>query len=453
MTKRVKFPPDFSWGTATASYQVEGAWNEDGKGESIWDRFSHEPGRIMNGDTGDVACDQYHRYKEDVALMKELGLRGYRFSIAWPRIFPEGKGKLNQAGLDYYNRLVDELLANGIRPFPTLYHWDLPQALQDEGGWANREIIGHFTAYAETCIKSLGDRVKHWMVFNEPWVFTFLGYIAGIHAPGLRDRPAGMRAMHIANLTHASATRAMRAVGTAEAIGTAFSMTAAYPYTESEEDRAAAERQHAFSNDWFLRPLMEGVYPRAYVDQERALAEMDIRPGDHEAIRAPHDFIGINLYTRTIAANNPDEKYLGIRQVPPPGPKTDFGWEVWPAALYQMIMRVHRDCGLPIYVTENGCSYSTAPDARGHVPDKERIEYYNGYVGQVGRAIDEGADVRGYYAWTLLDNFEWAMGYSQRFGIVYCDFENEQKRFVKDSGFWYRDLIAAGEIEYDETLV
>src|SRR5438093_308426 len=268
MTKRVKFPPDFSWGTATASYQVEGAWDEDGKGESIWDRFSHEPGRIMNGDTGDVACDQYHRYKEDVALMKELGLRGYRFSISWPRIFPEGKGKMNQAGLDYYNRLVDELLANGIRPFPTLYHWDLPQALQDEGGWANRDIIGHFTTYAETCIKSLGDRVEHWMVFNEPWVFTFLGYIAGIHAPGLRDRPAGMLAMHIANLAQASATRAMRAVGTAEAIGTAFSMTAAYPYTESEEDRAAAERQHAFSNDWFLRPLMAGVYPRAYVDQE-----------------------------------------------------------------------------------------------------------------------------------------------------------------------------------------
>jgi len=257
MTKRAKFPADFSWGTATASYQVEGAWNEDGKGESIWDRFSHEPGRVMNGDTGDVACDQYHRYKEDVALMKELGLRGYRFSISWPRIFPEGKGKLNQAGLDYYNRLVDELLANEIRPFPTLYHWDLPQALQDEGGWANRDIIGHFTTYAEACIKSLGDRVKHWMVFNEPWVFTFLGDIAGIHAPGLRDRPTGMRAMHIANLAQASATRAMRAVGTAEAIGTAFSMTAAYPYTDSEEDRAAAERQHAFSNDWFLRPLME----------------------------------------------------------------------------------------------------------------------------------------------------------------------------------------------------
>ena len=453
MTKKLRFPADFSWGTATASYQVEGAWKEDGKGESIWDRFSHTPGTIMNGDTGDVACDQYHRYKNDIALMKELGLRGYRFSISWPRIFPDGKGKVNQEGLDYYSRLVDELLANDIRPFPTLYHWDLPQALQHVGGWANRDIIGHFTKYAETCIESLGDRVKHWMVFNEPWVFTFLGYIVGIHAPGLRDRAMGMRAMHIVNLAHASAIRAMRSVGTAEAIGTAFSMSAAYPYTESEEDRAAAERQHAFSNDWFLRPLMGGGYPRAYVDQDRALAEMDIQPGDDAAIKAPLDFIGINLYTRTIAANNPDETYLGVRQVPGPGPKTAFGWEVWPAALYQMITRVHRDYGLPIYVTENGCSYPTAPDVDGRVRDQERIDFYKGYIGQVARAIDEGADVRGYYAWTLIDNFEWGMGYSQRFGIVYVDFENEQKRFVKDSGYWYRDLISAGEIEYDETLV
>jgi len=453
MTKKLRFPADFSWGTATASYQVEGAWKEDGKGESIWDRFSHTPGTIMNGDTGDVACDQYHRYKDDIALMKELGLGGYRFSISWPRIFPDGKGKVNQEGLAYYSRLVDELLANDIRPFPTLYHWDLPQALQDVGGWANRDIIGHFTKYAETCIESLGDRVKHWMVFNEPWVFTFLGYIVGIHAPGLRDRAMGMRAMHIVNLAHASAIRAMRSAGTAEAIGTAFSMSAAYPYTESEEDRAAAERQHAFSNDWFLRPLMGGGYPRAYVDQDRALAEMDIQPGDDAAIKAPLDFIGINLYTRTIAANNPDETYLGVRQVPGPGPKTAFGWEVWPAALYQMITRVHRDYGLPIYVTENGCSYPTAPDVDGRVRDQERIDFYKGYIGQVARAIDEGADVRGYYAWTLIDNFEWGMGYSQRFGIVYVDFENEQKRFVKDSGYWYRDLISAGEIEYDETLV
>ncbi len=450
--KRVQFPSDFSWGTATASYQVEGARDEDGKGESIWDRFSHTAGRIVNGDTGDVACDQYHRYKEDVALMKELGLRGYRFSISWPRIFPAGKGQMNRAGLDYYNRLVDELLAAGIQPFPTLYHWDLPQALQDEGGWANRDIIGHFTTYAETCIKSLGDRVKSWMVFNEPWVFTVLGYIAGIHAPGIHDPEMGMRATHIVNLAQTSAVRAMRAAGTAEAIGTAFSMSASYPYSGSGEDRAAADRHHAFTNDWFLCPIMKGVYPRAYVDQEKALALMDIRPGEMESLKEPLDFIGINLYTRTLVANDPDDKNLGIRQVPGPAPRTEFGSEVWPAALYRAIMRTHKDYGRPIYVTENGCSYSTAPGADGRVHDDKRIQFYQGYIGQVGRALAEGAGVRGYYAWSLIDNFEWTFGYSQRFGLIYADFDDGQKRLIKDSGYWYRDLIAAGEIEYDETL-
>ena len=452
--KKVRFPADFSWGTATASYQVEGAWQEDGKGESIWDRFSHTDGKVMNGDTGDVACNQYHRFKEDVAIMKDLGLRGYRFSISWPRVFPEGKGKVNQEGLDYYSRLVDELLANGITPFPTLYHWDLPQALQDEGGWANRDIVGHFSTYAEACVNALGDRVKRWMVFNEPWVFTFLGYLFGAMAPGIRDTKTGIRTTHIVNLAHASALRAMRAAGTAEAIGTAFSMGSTYPESDSAEDRAAAERQHAFSNDWFLRPLMKGEYPRAYVEQERMLERMDIKPGDMEAVREPLDFIGINLYQRSIVAHAENDRNLGARQVPGPGPRTEFNWEVWPAAIYQMIMRVSKDYSRPaIYITENGCSYSVGPDAGGRVRDDKRIEFLDGYIGQVGRALDEGADVRGYYCWSLLDNFEWAMGYSQRFGIVHCDFENGQKRTIKDSGYWYRDLIKAGEIAYDETLV
>ena len=449
--KTARFPADFSWGTATASYQVEGAWQEDGKSESIWDRFSHTPGKITTGDTGDVACDQYHRFKEDIALMKELGLRGYRFSISWPRIFPNGKGEVNQKGLDYYNRLVDELLANGIRPFPTLYHWDLPQALQDEGGWANREIVGHFTKYAETCIGALGDRVKNWMVFNEPWVFSFLGYAVGFHAPGVRDREMAMRAMHIVNLAQASAVRAMRAAGSSDAIGTAFSMSASYPYSDSAEDKAAAERHHGFNNDWFLRPLLKGEYPAAYVDQGAALEASDIRPGGMEAVKADVDFIGINLYTRTLVANNPDEKYLGIRQVPGPGRRTHFGWEVWPAALYTAIMRTHRDYGKPIYITENGCSVDDKVEG-GAVHDDDRIDFYNGYIGQVGRAIEEGADVRGYYAWTLIDNFEWTFGMSQRFGLIHVDFDT-LKRTVKDSGYWYRDLIAKGEIEYDETLV
>jgi len=450
--KKVRFPDGFSWGTATASYQVEGAWDEDGKGESIWDRFSHTEGKIQDGDTGDVACDQYHRFKEDVAIMKELGMRGYRFSIAWPRVFPDGKGKLNQKGLDYYSRLVDELLANGIQPFPTLYHWDLPQALQDEGGWANRDIVGRFTTYAETCVNALGDRVKNWMIFNEPWVFTFIGCLFGVHAPGLRDSAMTMKATHGVNLAQTSALRAMRATGKPEMIGTAFSMSSMYPASGSEEDRAAAERQHGFSNTWFLDPMVKGEYPRAYVDQERVLARMDVRPGDMEQIRDRLDFIGINLYQRAIIANDPGDRNVGGRLVPGPGPRTAFNWEVWPAAIYQMIKRIDADYGRPpIYVTENGCSYPTAPGPDGRVHDDERIDFYRGYVGQVARALDEGCDVRGYYAWTLLDNFEWATGFSQRFGLTYCDF-NTQQRTVKDSGYWFRDLIRANEIEYDETL-
>jgi len=451
--KTARFPAGFTWGTATASYQVEGAWQEDGKGESIWDRFSHTPGKILNGDTGDVACDQYHRFKEDVAIMKELGLHAYRFSISWPRVFPQGKGQVNQKGLDYYNRLVDELLANGIQPFPTLYHWDLPQALQDEGGWANRDIVGHFTTYAETVMKSLGDRVKSWMVFNEPWVFTFLGHVVGVLAPGIHDRAMGMRTMHIANLTQTSAVRAMRAIGTADSIGSAFSMSGIYPYTGSEADRAAAERQWGFTNDWFLRPIMKGEHPAAYLDMEATLKEADIRPGEVEGLKEPLDFIGVNLYSRIITANNPDEKYLGIRQVPGPGPRCNFGWEVWPAAIYRTLMRVHNDYGKPIFVTENGSSWVDEVTGDGRVHDADRVDCYNGYIGQVARAIDEGADIRGYYAWSMLDNFEWAFGYSQRFGLTYVDFENGQKRIIKDSGYWYRDLIKAGQIEYDETLV
>ena len=452
--KKVQFPAGFSWGTATASYQVEGAWQEDGKGESIWDRFSHTDGKILNGDTGDVTCDQYHRYEEDVAIMKQLGMRGYRFSIAWPRIFPDGFGKVNQAGLDYYSRLVDELLANGITPFPTLYHWDLPQALQDAGGWANRDIVQQFATYAETCVSALGDRVKNWMIFNEPWVFTFLGYLYGVHAPGVRDATTCMKASHIVNLSQTAALRAMRATGKPDAIGTAFSMQSTYPASDSPEDRAAAERQHAFSNVWFLDPLAKGAYPQAYVDQEKMLARMDIRPGDMEQIKDRLDFIGVNLYQRSIVAHAEQDRNLGARQIPGPGPRTAFNWEVWPAAIYQMIKRVDKDYGHPpIYVTENGCSYPTAPGADGLVHDQERIDFYNGYVGQVARVYDEGCDVRGYYAWTLIDNFEWATGYSQRFGITYCDFEDGQKRTIKDSGYWFRDLIAKNEIEYDETLV
>jgi|CXWL01.1.fsa_nt_gi beta-glucosidase len=451
--KNATFPAGFSWGTATASYQVEGAWNEDGKGESVWDRFSHTDGKINTGDTGDVACDQYHRYPEDVAIMKQIGLGGYRFSISWARIYPDASGVVNQKGLDYYSRLVDELLANGVMPFPTLYHWDLPQWLEDQGGWSNRDIIAHFSKYAETMVNALGDRVKNWMVFNEPWVFVYLGYLYGVHAPGVRDSDRAVKASHIVNLAQAAAMRAMRATGKPEMIGSAYSMTAPYAFSESAEDRAASDRHHAWSNIWFLDPLVKGAYPNAYVEQEKMLRKMDVRPGDMDACKEKPDFIGINLYQRGIVENNPDDRNLGIRQHRGSGPSTAFGWEIWPAALYQMIKRIDREYDHPIiYITENGCSYPTGPGADGRVADQERIDFYNGFVGQVGRAIDEGCDVRGYYAWTLIDNFEWAEGFRQRFGIVHVDFET-QKRTIKDSGYWFRDLIAKNQIAYDETLV
>jgi beta-glucosidase len=451
--KTARFPKDFMWGTATASYQVEGAWQEDGKGESIWDRYAHTDGKIINDDTGDVACDSYHRYSEDVAIMKQLNQRAYRFSISWPRIFPEGHGQPNQKGLDYYSRLVDELLANGITPFPTLYHWDLPQALQDRGGWSNRDIIGQFSTYCSTVVQALGDRVKSWMIFNEPWVFTYLGYVFGVHAPGIRDTTMGMKATHIVNLAQAEAVRAVRKAAKIEAVGNAHSMSPIYPASDSAQDAAAAERQHGFTNEWFLKPLLKGEYPRAYVDMEKVLARMDVRPGDMEAVREDIDFIGINMYTRQVVENDPNDRNLGTRQLQGPGPRTEFNWEMWPAAIHKIIMRIAKDYpGKPLYITENGCSFGDAPGPDGRVRDERRIDFLRQFIGQVGRAIDDGADVRGYYLWTLIDNFEWAMGFSQRFGITYCDFENGQKRFIKDSGYWYRDLIAKGELEYDETL-
>ncbi len=444
---KVAFLEGFVWGCATASYEIEGAWDEDGKGESIWDRFCHTPGHVREGDTGDVACDHYHRYRQDVALMKELGLQGYRFSISWPRIFPSGKGEVNQKGLDFYSRLVDELLAAGITPFPTLYHWDLPQALQDEGGWENRETARHFAEYAVTVVEHLGDRVKQWLIFNEPWVFTIAGYMAGIHPPGLRDPAKALRTTHVASLAQGLAARAMRATGKVEGLGTAFSMGGADPASDSEEDRAAAERHFRFNNLWFLEPVQNGRYPDAYpggMDPDR----LGVEPGDMETVQAPLDFIGINLYSRTVIANHPDDPNLGIRPVNVPDvERTEMGWEVYPQAIHDVIARVWKDYRRPIYITENGCSYSDGPDERGVVDDQRRISFYERYLAEVARAIDEGADVRGYYAWSLMDNFEWTLGYSQRFGIVHVDYET-QRRTIKQSGYWYRDVIANNGYEW-----
>jgi beta-glucosidase len=446
MTK-VSFPKDFLWGCATASYQIEGAWNEDGKGESIWDRFSREEGRVHGGDTGDVACDHYHRYKEDVALLKELGLKSYRFSISWPRIYPTGKGQVNQKGLDFYSRLVDELLAAGIMPFPTLYHWDLPQALQDEGGWANRDIAQHFADYTATVVNHLGDRVKKWLIFNEPWVFTILGYMGGLHPPAQRDGSKALRTVHITNIAQGLAAKAMRATGKVEGLGTAFSMSGIYPASDSADDRAAAERRFGFTNLMFLEPPAHGRYPDMYVggmDPERFGAQ----PGDMELIKTDFDYIGINLYSRSIVADAPQDRNLGGRDVNPGDvERTEFNWEVYPEAIHDVIMRIWNDYKKPIYITENGCSYSDGPDAQGVVNDQRRISFLQRYIGQVSRAIEEGADVRGYYHWSSHDNFEWTFGFSQRFGMIWVDFDTQQ-RIIKQSGRWYQDVIKNNGYSY-----
>ncbi|HVB98262.1 MAG TPA: GH1 family beta-glucosidase [Candidatus Dormibacteraeota bacterium] len=444
-----QFPKDFIWGAATAAYQIEGAWNADGKGESIWDRFAHTVGRVRGGDTGDVACDSYHRYKEDVEIAKRLNLRSYRFSISWPRIQPAGSGTPNPKGLDYYKRLTDALLEAKIRPLCTLYHWDLPQALQEAGGWPSRDMVGRFTDYAEIVAGALGDRISHWCIFNEPWVFTFFGYAWGIHAPGLRDFNACMRATHVVNMAQGEAFRAIKAINSKLRAGTAFSMSYCQPASSSEADQGAAARASALANVWFLDPALKGSYPKAFVHGD-PLEMMGVRPGDMKLCRAPFDFVGINYYQRQIIAAIPaseGEAGVGARHFDgDEGPLTDYGWEIWPDGFYRMLMQITREYHRPVIeITENGCSYLDGPYVDGDVPDPRRIAFTRAYLGALGRAIRDGADVRAYHHWSLLDNFEWAEGFTQRFGLTYVDFR-DGKRTVKDSGRWYAKLAATGKL-------
>ncbi|HTS36897.1 MAG TPA: GH1 family beta-glucosidase [Candidatus Solibacter sp.] len=449
----IAFPKNFFWGTATAAYQIEGAWNEDGKGESIWDRFTRTPGKIKNGDTGQVACDSYHRWREDIALMRAMNLNSYRFSISWPRIQPSGSGSANAKGVDYYSRLVDALLEAHIRPFVTLYHWDLPEALEDSGGWPNRDTAGRFVDYAQLMVQALGDRVTDWMIFNEPAAFVDLGYLDGTHAPGRTSLLDFLRASHVVNVAQGEAFRAMKATRPAARVGTALSMSACEPATESDADKLAAERAHAITNVWFLEPALLGKYPDALTFFPESA--MGIKPGDMEKVRAPLDFIGINLYYRTIAsAPGAFERTAHAQQWLFPvkmtggeqGAKTDIGWEVWPQALHDMVMRITRDYKRPVLeITESGCAYNDGPDASSVIRDSRRIEYHRVYLAALAKAMAEGADVRGYHAWSLMDNFEWAEGYSQRFGLVYVDFKTQQ-RTIKDSGRWYAKVAADGRV-------
>jgi beta-glucosidase len=435
------FPPDFVWGAATSAYQIEGATSEDGRGESIWDRFCTVPGAVRNGETGAVACDFFHRFREDVALMRELGLDAFRFSVSWPRILPEGRGRIEPRGLDFYDRLVDELLAAGIRPCLNLYHWDLPQRLEDEGGWPVRSTAEAFVGLAEAVAARLGDRVRDWATHNEPWCAAWLGYGYGVHAPGRKSRADAVAAAHHLLLSHGWAVETLRRDAPGAKVGIILDAWPAYPATEDPADAAAARADDALRNRFFFDGALRGTYPEDALEL-LAPIEPPVRNGDMAALAPPLDWVGVNNYSRTLVRADPGGgEPLEVRA--PEGRLTEMGWEVYPAGLYELLTRVHREYAPPvIYVTENGAAFGDVRGHDGHVHDPERIEYLADYLDGVAQAAAEGVPVKGYFVWSLLDNFEWSLGYGRRFGLVYVDYPTLD-RVPKDSFFWYRALIAA----------
>jgi beta-glucosidase len=430
----------FVWGTATSSYQIEGAVSEDGRGPSIWDTFCATPGKVRDGDSGAVACDFYHRYPQDIDLMRELGIDAFRFSIAWPRVVPSGRGAVNDAGLDFYDRLVDALLEAGIRPFPTLYHWDLPQPLEDAGGWRSRATAEAFAEYAEAVVRRLGDRVQDWTTHNEPFCTAWLGHVVGVHAPGLTDVAAGVSAVHHVLLSHGLAVEVIRRERPEAKAGIVFDVWPVHPASDDPPDGDAARETDGERNRLFLDPVLRGSYPQEVL--ERLGAEPPVEDGDLARMSAPLDFVGINNYSRTVAAAAPDGGRPVI-DVPQGAAVTATGWEIYPDALYEVLVRLHREYGVQsLYVTESGAAFDDRRGADGRVDDPDRVSYLEGYVGAALRARAEGVPLEGYFVWSLLDNFEWSEGYSKRFGIVYVDFETLE-RVPKSSFAWYRDRIAA----------
>jgi beta-glucosidase len=449
----IRFPTGFIWGAATAAYQIEGAAGEDGRGRSIWDTFSHMPGNVTNGDTGDVACDHYHRMPADVDLMAALGLRAYRFSVSWPRIQPEGRGPVNQRGLDFYRHLVQELLEHGITPMLTLYHWDLPQALEDAGGWPARDTAYRFADYATTVFAALGDQVPVWTTLNEPWCSAFLGYAAGVHAPGRTDAALALAAAHHLMLGHGLAVRAMRAHrndGAQHSI--VLNFTVARPATGSALDIDAARRIDGLANRFFADPLLRGHYPADVVADLTPRSGWDfVRDGDESTIATPLDLLGVNYYSCTRVAHrqtevvNEPSPYPGCGDVEilqPLGPTTDMGWEIYPQGLTELLVRLAaRYPNVPLLITENGAAFADAPDDGGRVRDTQRVSFLDAHVRAAYAALEQGVDLRGYLAWSLLDNFEWAEGFGKRFGLIRVDYDS-QRRTVKDSGRWLHDVIA-----------
>jgi len=446
MSKKIPFPPGFVWGAATAAYQIEGAWNEDGKGESIWDRFSHTPGRVHQGDTGDIACDHYHRWAGDIDIMKSLGLKAYRFSISWPRVYPSGRGKVNSAGLDFYDHLVDGLLEAGIEPYATLYHWDLPQVLQDEGGWPVRATAEAFVEYADTLSKRLGDRVKYWVTFNEPFVIAFVGYQEGRHAPGHTDLGEALASAHHLLLAHGWSVQVIRANSDEAQLGIVLNVGVTYPASQSYFDRAAAWQIDGRIYRWFLDPLTARGYPYDIVAHDNQPMDF-IQEGDMEVIATPLDFLGVNYYSREIVRNQEvSEDKNSPRTLFSNPNSTEMGWEVFPEGLFEVLCRLHFDYRFPSYfITENGAAFPDHLGSDGRVHDPLRQDYIKNHIISAWRAVEAGLPLLGYFYWSLLDNFEWAHGYSKRFGLIYIDYAT-QRRILKDSAHWYRKVIAANAI-------
>ncbi|RVU24362.1 beta-glucosidase [Streptomyces antnestii] len=450
------FPHGFLWGAATSAYQIEGAVREDGRTPSVWDTFSHTPGRTAGGDTGDIAVDHYHRYREDVALMRDLGLGSYRFSVSWPRVQPTGRGPAVQRGLDFYRRLTDELLSRGIQPALTLYHWDLPQELEDAGGWPERDTAHRFAEYAGIVGEALGDRVDLWITLNEPWCSAFLGYGSGVHAPGRTDPVAALRAAHHLNLAHGLATQRLRTALPARArVAVSLNSSVVRALSADPADEDARRRIDRLANGVFHGPMLHGAYPAdLFTDTARVTDWSFVRDGDLVTAHQPLDALGLNYYTPSLVSSAPDSPTTradghgagahspwpgadDVAFVQSPGERTEMGWSVDPTGLHDLLMRYTREApGLPLYVTENGAAYDDKPDADGRVHDPQRIAYLHGHLSAVRRAITDGADVRGYYLWSLLDNFEWAYGYAKRFGAVYVDYAT-QERTPKSSARWY----------------
>jgi beta-glucosidase len=447
---KVAFPDGFIWGVATSSYQVEGAVAEDGRGESIWDRFSHTAGKVVNGDTGDVAADHYHRWPEDVALMAELRVNAYRFSIAWPRLFPQGGGTLNPAGIAFYDRLIDALLERGIRPLPTLYHWDLPQALEDKGGWRNRSTVDWFTDYARAVFDRLGDRVETWFTINEPWIVGSMGHYDGTHAPGLRDLRGSLVAEHHVLLAHGQAVRAFRDTGRGGRIAIVLNLSPTYPATDSDGDRQAAKLSDGYTNRWFLDPVLRGAYPSDMVELfEGLVGPLDfIQTDDLDVIASPTDLLAVNYYNwRLIGAGQDRQLPFVVVPAPPDVPRSDGGWEIVPDRLTDLLLRIRDDYGdVPLVIAENGVIVNDGPGAGGRVRDTRRSNFIRDHLVAAHRAIDAGVRLEGYIHWSLLDNFEWAEGYWPRFGLVHVDFETQQ-RTIKDSGRFYTSIIEANGLD------